>query len=374
MEFSPPLSRLTATADLLRAQAKRFWDWWTQELAGLIPERWRLRLRQRGDLLLIELDGQHCRLSFGSHGNAGVLASGPFEEHDELPAQLAMPLRVHAAKANQVLLRLPAEHGLRKLLSLPVATEAALANVLRFEMDRHTPFSSEQVYFGYRVLKREADRQRLQVELQLVPRSYLDPLLQRFAGINVHPDVVTLAEPPGAPEAAWVNLLPAQRRGMRASWRNSRPMQWLLLALGVSALVLLPLYQREYTAEQLQRELDSPKTLAEEAAAVRDELQALENGQRFLATQQARASEVLLLLDELTRLLPDHTWLTRFEIAADKVRLEGESAEASSLIGLLEQSQRLHNVSFTSPVTNNPRTQRDRFSLLAERRQPQAQP
>ena len=50
------------------------------------------------------------------------------------------------------------------------------------------------------------------------------------------------------------------------------------------------------------------------------------------------------------------------------MRLEGESAEASSLIGLLEGSQLLHNVSFASPITSNPRTQRDRFSLLAERR------
>lgn len=371
MDFSPPLSRLSSGLGLLRVQAKRFWDWWTQELAGLIPERWQQRLRQRGALLLIELDDQRWQLSFGSHGNTEVLASAPFEEQGELPELLAAPLRTRAVKAAQVQLRLPAEHGLRKLLSLPAATEAALANVLRFEMDRHTPFSSEQVYFGYRVLKREADRQRLQVELQLVPRAYLDPLLQRLAAIDVHPDVVTLA---ASDNAAWINLLPARRGGVRASWRNSRPLRWLVLALGLGALLLLPLYLREYTAERLQRELDSPKTQAQQAAAVRNELQRLEGGRAFLDAQQARASDVLLLLDELTRLLPDHTWLTRFEISADKVRLEGESAESSSLIGLLEQSQRLHNVSFSSPVTSNPRTQRDRFSLLAERRPPQVQP
>ncbi|MDP3814285.1 hypothetical protein, partial [Pseudomonas sp.] len=104
MELSPPLSRLTTSAGLLKAQAKRFWDWWTLELAGLIPERWRQRLRQRGDLLLIELDGQHCQLSFGSHGNAEVLVNAPLEEQGELPALFATPLRAHASKADQVLL------------------------------------------------------------------------------------------------------------------------------------------------------------------------------------------------------------------------------------------------------------------------------
>ena len=80
------------------------------------------------------------------------------------------------------------------------------------------------------------------------------------------------------------------------------------------------------------------------------------------------------MLSELTQLLPDHTWLTRLEMNQQRVRLEGESAEASSLIGLLERSQYLHNVSFVSPITNNPRTQRDRFSLQAEHRPAGEQP
>ncbi|MNG37208.1 hypothetical protein D3C84_1244880 [compost metagenome] len=44
------------------------------------------------------------------------------------------------------------------------------------------------------------------------------------------------------------------------------------------------------------------------------------------------------------------------------------------MISLFEQSQTLQNVSFASPITSNPRTQKDRFSLLAERKVAVAEP
>lgn len=368
MDLSSPLTRLNTGAGSLKAQARRFWDWWLGELLGLVPEAWRQRLGQRGALLLIELDGSQCRLRFGGYGNTEVLASAPLGIDDELPEMLAAPLRHRSGKAAKVLLRLPADCGLHKVIGLPAAAEATLGNVLRFEMDRHTPFNSEQVYFGYRVLKREADQQRLLVELQLVPRSYLDPLLQRLAALEVRPSRVALGEASdgGQPEL-WIDLRQPGVPGARGAWGNRRLLLWSLLLLGLAALLLLPLQQREHAAERLQQELAQPRALAERAAQVQQQLQQLEAGRDYLAQQQVRASAMLELLEELTRLLPDHTWLTRFEVGPERVRLEGESSEASSLIGLLEGSQRLHNVSFASPITSNPRTQRDRFSLLAER-------
>ena len=97
---------------------------------------------------------------------------------------------------------------------------------------------------------------------------------------------------------------------------------WGALLLGLAALLLLPLQQREYAAERLQQELAQPRALAERAALVQQQLQQLEAGRDYLGQQQVRASAMLELLEELTRLLPDHTWLTRFEVSQERVRLE----------------------------------------------------
>lgn len=362
--------RLEMAASALIATAKRFWRWWSGELLGLIPERWRDRLRRRGNLLFIVLHEDRCSLEFGSFGQRESLVSGSLGAEGELPPTVAEVLLDRAAKAAQVVLLLPEQQLLRKVLSLPVATEAGLGNVLRFEMDRHTPFTAEQVYFGYRILERDRRHQRLQVELLVVLREYLDRLLRRLDSLGVHPSLATQAEDQHAQP---INVLPGELSRKRGGWRGSRRLRVAAL-VALVALLLLPLWQQQQRAERLAGQLDAPKAAAERAAAVRDELQRLAAGHEFLRKQQAQADNVLEILNELTLLLPDSTWLSRFEINGQRVRLEGESAEASALIGLLEQSRTLQNVSYASPITNNPRTQKDRFSLVAERRPVQEVP
>lgn len=366
-------NRLQMAVDALIAAAQRFWQWWTDELLGLIPERWRERLRRRGNLLFIVLSEDNCALEYGSFGQRETLVSQSLGAEGELPPAVAEVLLNRAAKAAQVILLLPEPQLLHKVLSLPAATEAGLGNVLRFEMDRHTPFTAEQVHFGYRILERDRRRQRLQVELLVVLREYLDQLLRRLDKLDVHPTLVTQAEDKEPRHAQPINLLSGDLSRKRGGWRGNRRLQ-VAAVVALVLLALLPLWQQQQRAERLAGQLDAPQAAAERAAAVRDELQRLEAGRRFLSTQQAHADDVLQILDELTRLLPDSTWLSRFELIGERVRLDGESAEASALIGLLEQSQTLENVSYASPITSNPRTQKDRFSLVAERRQQQEAP
>lgn len=379
MDNRVQLARLGSLAGVLLEQAQRFWQWWSQELVGLVPARWRQRLLQRGTLLCVALDDDHCRIGFGSFQQIETVASAQLDAAGEWPAILTDPLLSRAAKADQVVLLLPPGKVLRKVIGLPAATEAGLANVLRFEMDRHTPFASEQVYFGWRILQRDRVSKRLQLELQVVLREYLDGLLQRLAELGVHPGRVSLGEPSGEGalppegEAAWrgnpVNLLPgSRRRESRRNWRGDRRLQGGVALVVVALLAIFPLQQQRREAERLDEELSKPRATAERAARVRDELQRLESGRGYLARQQTQATVPLLLLKELTDLLPDSTWLSRFELNGERVRLEGESAEASGLIGLFEKSQLLQNVSFASPITSNPRTQKDRFSLIGELR------
>lgn len=66
--------------------------------------------------------------------------------------------------------------------------------------------------------------------------------------------------------------------------------------------------------------------------------------------------------------------MTRFQDNARGFRLDGESGEASALIGLLEGSALMENVRFASPVTSNPTTQKDRFSLVADLSQAEPAP
>lgn len=364
-----PLARLGALAETLGGLAERFWQWWSQELLGLMPQRWQQHLRQRGTLLCIAMDDDHCRIGYGNFNQIETVASAQVEAEGEWPSFVTEPLLARAPKADKVVLLLPPGKVLRKVISLPSATESGLDNVLRFEMDRHTPFGSEQVYFGYRIIERDRAHQRLQVELLVVLRDYLDALLKRLDAQGVHPSEASLGTGEGSWRGNGVNLLPGSRkRERRRDWRGDRRLQGVAVLVMLGLLVAFPLLKQQREAAQLAEQLDAPKAAAEKAAKVRNELQRLDQGSTYLRQLQAQAPATLQILRELTILLPDNTWLSRFELSGDRVRMEGESGEASALISLFEQSQTLQNVSFASPITSNPRTQRDRFSLFAERK------
>jgi len=71
------------------------------------------------------------------------------------------------------------------------------------------------------------------------------------------------------------------------------------------------------------------------------------------------------LLRELTAILPDDTWLDRLQVKGDSVQIIGQSSKASALIGIVESSKLFSGAAFTSPVTTDPRTGKERFMLSA---------
>ena len=87
---------------------------------------------------------------------------------------------------------------------------------------------------------------------------------------------------------------------------------------------------------------------------------------RFVVEQKHGRPSVAELLNEVTILLPDHTWIIRLAWAGERMTLSGYSAKPSALIGLLEQSDMLSEVRFNSPVTADLKIGLERFNLSAE--------
>lgn len=73
----------------------------------------------------------------------------------------------------------------------------------------------------------------------------------------------------------------------------------------------------------------------------------------------------LKLLEELTGLIPEDSWLTEFRYTAKekKIKLSGYAVSASKLIPILEESQLFENVRFTSPITTEKGRNKERFRL-----------
>lgn len=330
------------------------WHWWTGQLLALLPVRIRSQLFGQRLLLIVHLEQGRYRLVSDSLDTPLEFDGQPTGEQEQRLARILTRIkRIH--------LSLPTSELLYTRLRLPAATAANLGDVLAFEMDRHTPFQAQQVYFGYRILDREKDGSFILVGLLLIPKAQLDPRLAELGELGIHPTGLRAAE---LPESPVIPLNFTKSTGL-SKIQRLRTFNGMLILVMLLLVIATPLYQRQARIDALNAELEVPKIRAEKAAHQKQQLEALQANRQFLVKAKAATPSALMLLDELTRLLPDHTWLNRFELKQGSLQIWGESASASELIGLMEESPLFHDVHFNAPIINNPTTGKDRFTIGA---------
>ena len=131
------------------ASVAEFARWWKDELIGGLPPRWQDFLDHRPDRLLARVDADEVVLWRDHNGGEEL---GRFRFGDDLESSrqtiLASLGQIEGERPQMVFL-IESSKGLRKSMVLPAAAEENLRQVLAFEMDRHTPFKADQVYFDF---------------------------------------------------------------------------------------------------------------------------------------------------------------------------------------------------------------------------------
>lgn len=347
----------------------RFFAWWGGELRACLPPRWRAWLQRGSQWLLLDMspDAFEVRRS----GDASTLARVDTTLAPEL--QLAA-LREASAGIDPADLRLalclPAAAVLRRQLTLPAAARADLRQVLGYEMDRQTPFRVADVHYDVREDAAAADG-RVTVELVAAPRARIDPLLQRLAALGVAVDAVDVAAGDGR---LGVNLLPPPQRP-----RHAHPRRRLnrILALAAVALLLLVmglwLGNRRAALDSMQAQVEALRGEAQQVAALRQRLADSVGAAGFLARRRAQSPSLVDVLDDVTRRLPDGTWLERLTVDEDgRIGLQGQSPQATSLLEQMKGSPLIGEPSFQGVIQTDPRTGKERFYMVAQLHAPAA--
>jgi general secretion pathway protein L len=253
---------------------------------------------------------------------------------------------------------------LRRHLSLPIAAEPRLREVMAFEIDRQTPFPPSQVSFEARVLGRDLAGKTLRAELIVLPNAVLEkgltalgPLATGLAGVDI---VDSAGRPLG------VNLLPAARRSQRGAGQTR--LKLALAAVFVVALLssmFLNLGNRRSALDELQAQVDRADNQVRNVRRLRNELQRSVTAANFLAGRRAQQPTTLELLNDLTKRIPDDTSLEKFSINDGHIILIGQSKQAPALVGLLQASPLIQSPALAGAVQTDPRTNLDRFTLTA---------
>ena len=361
---------------------------WRLALATWLPLRWRqalgidrgrLLLQVDGDLLLLRVQQGPDVSDLGQvpgvlvvpgildADGSGQDAIAPDDDRLRLGADGDPLLRLLAPRAADLprWLLLPAATSLRRRLPLPPAARERLRDVVGFEIERQTPFTPDAVAFDARVIGRHGIDGPLDVELVVVPdavivplRVALGPIAGTLAGIDV-------AGPDGVPLG--VNLLPlALRRGRVDTFRVWNLALIAVAVIATAALLMQWLDNRRVAADGVRARIAAQAEAGRRAAIDRQQLGHLIEGQAFLDSARAGQPTTIEVLDELTRRLPDSTYLEKVAIEGERLMLIGLSREAATLPERLKDSTLWRNPALAGALQPDPTSGRDRFTITAD--------
>lgn len=370
MAASPDLGA-AAPRPAWRGQLAAFWRWWTGELAAAMPESISAMGRasrlpqvafEGGELVLVE-----------PRSAVGPDTRVAYETLDAVRARTAVQALLERAgeRRGRVRLALGRDEALLRRVAMPAATEENLAQVLGFEMDRLTPFRAEDVYFDHRVVGRDAAAGTLAALVAVSRRDLVDGKVAALRTLGLSVQAVNVRED-NAASGTPLDLLPSEQRGEKESSRE-RYLRYGLLALVLAllaAVLVWPLWRKREAVIALQPQVVKASNEAQATDTLAKELDKQVGDYNFLLGKKHGALPAFAYIEDVSRLLPDSTWVQQFDYKAvgkvREVQITGETPSSSKLIELLEQSQLLRNAQTRGTVTRGSLPGTERFMIAAE--------
>lgn len=356
---------LNSTIDM---DFKRFLRWWRRELSFLVPEKLKQLINDRQGIIVITPEHGQLALVYVANGQTEQLAK--FDRSEAGLSQLKAMLQNDGrfAKVSYVI-RLSEQDAIHKELSLPAAAKENLQQVLAYELDRYTPFKAEHVYFAVKILEGINEPGQIKVLLVLTTRELLDTLHEDLKVVGIDPvfaDYDGFANDLEDDYGAY-NLLPDKMRQKSAT--APRLIHGALLATTVLlllAVLILPVFLKSQTVEALTEKVKTIEKDAKKIKSLQQEVDAVINETQKLLDEKKARPAMVMMLNELSRLIKDDTSLAYLQYSDGHLQVQGESPAASTLIGVLEASDLFNNARFVSPVTQNTVTKLERFQITTD--------
>lgn len=266
--------------------------------------------------------------------------------------RIAAPARVRFAA-----IELAEDTVLRRSLALPRLNADEVGQAVELDVRSASPFAEDDVAWGYTVVRGE----RLRVDIALTSRRLIARQVEaarpRLGGVE--PEVWIGGEPPlvvpGYGEAARI----ARSRRMRLALFGLLVAAGLLLA----ALAVTPTLQLRARALEAIGKSEALAAAVKPQAQMRDELARVGEQARLLAKASEKRQDIVALIDQITRQLPDDAVVNRLEITGNTVKILGQADNAAQLLQTLGSSPAFREVRAPAGITRAPAGSKEGFSI-----------
>jgi general secretion pathway protein L len=336
----------------LAARWQGFARWWLAELQEVVPPAW--LSWADGDampMVMIWRDGETivCRLTSATGAVETRLPCSGFDV-----TALAAWLSERGLSRDEVIVGpvIAGSSFFLRDLSVPKAALGALPKILEQEVLRRTPFqlsdiwhaatavaggTSDVVAMCHWIIRK--DRAEVALAELGLKGSDVDFLAASDAKGDIAP--VISFRTTGDEDPPWA------ARAVR------------ILAAAALAVVLCGLAAFEWSQASVAAAIETE--LAEARQGAQNGHDGIDPEGRLLAMKAGAG--ILEVWDELSRILPDHTFLTEFRMADDKVTLSGFSADAARLVRTIDASAMFSGAALMAAITPDATEHKDRFGI-----------
>lgn len=344
------------------ATAKAVFARWMDTVAGAIcssHERW----NPRPIVEVIENEDESFTLHAVARRKGAELPdrriyiSGEAIE-EALPANWTAQLR-----ASRVQFLLQPGRFLVRPLELPQRAAEFLDGIIRSQIDRLTPWTAGQAVYGWTSADDSA-ADKITMNIVATARVAIAPLVRALQTCGVESVVVSTRVPDAKLRPVLVDMLEQRSSATLQTQRVRKVLTAAFVAAAAISVISVTtsavlggiLDDRQ---EKLSQQIDQRR------ATLRIGMDAGNTALSRLAQRKHEEAANVLVLEALSRLLPDDTYVTELRIEGNKMQLVGITQEAPSLIGILEQSSQFKSATFFAPTTRGAHDPGERFHIEA---------
>ena len=254
-------------------------------------------------------------------------------------------------------------HVLFRPLDFPRQAADFLDGMIRTQIDRLTPWSAEEAAFGWSP-PLASGQERIELMLAATSKQEIEPLVQLATGLGAQSLTAFAAPPSGGSALEKIRVLDQSLRGAASHGLDTpRTLRAVLLAAVAAAAIALlagAYFGDGFDSEQQQL----MQRISQRRAALR---LGPDGGSAFglLARRKQTSPSTVVVLEALSKALPDGTYVTELRIDGDKVQVVGMTQDAPSLIRLIEKSPQFARATFFAPTTRAQNAPGEQFHIEA---------
>jgi general secretion pathway protein L len=273
---------------------------------------------------------------------------------------------IRTAQWGIVVLEIPDDNVVVRRISVPVQALEFVAGIIRNQIDRLSPWPSDQAIYGFEAEVDPQEPTALDVRVLIAARAVIDAAREQITQIGLVVDrVVTSCCKAGSAKAItlWSRLADVSPEYQARVRRHIG----IGIAATISACLVFSMWASISASlirgrsddiatriDTLRRQLQGPATLQSAAS--------LPPNQREWYDKETSPSAVIVI-EDLSRALPDGAYLTELSLQNTTLRIVGLTTDAPPLIAPLEHSGSLTGVHFFAPTTREPDGKHFRFHI-----------